>query len=82
VKIVLDTNVVVSGVFFGGVPGRILSAWSAGKLALVLSPSILEEYRRVGNELGRHQADVSETFELAGHRCGHATPIRRPVSRC
>jgi hypothetical protein len=63
VKIVLDTNVVVSGVFFGGVPGRILSAWSAGKLALVLSPSILEEYRRVGNELGRQHADFSETFE-------------------
>lgn len=62
-KIVLDTNVVLSGVFFGGVPGRILSAWSAGKLALVLSPSILEEYRRVGNELGRQHADVFETFE-------------------
>lgn len=23
-KVVLDTNVVVSGIFFGGVPGRIL----------------------------------------------------------
>lgn len=29
-RVVLDTNVVVSGVFFGGVPGKILSAWSAG----------------------------------------------------
>lgn len=62
-KVVLDTNVVVSAVFFGGVPGRILSAWSAGTLALVLSPAILEEYRRVGYELGRQRPDVNETFE-------------------
>jgi hypothetical protein len=26
-KIVLDMNVVVSGLFFGGYPGKILSAW-------------------------------------------------------
>jgi hypothetical protein len=32
--------VVISGVLFGGVPGRILSAWHAGQLALVLSASI------------------------------------------
>ena len=48
---------------FGGVPGRILSAWSAGKLVIVLSPAILEEYRRVGHELGRQHPDVSATFE-------------------
>jgi putative PIN family toxin of toxin-antitoxin system len=51
VKIVLDTNVMISGVFFGGVPGRILSAWSAGKVSIVLSASILAEYREVGAEL-------------------------------
>ncbi len=56
-KIVLDTNVLVSGVFFGGVPGRILTAWAAGKVALVLSPDILDEYRRVGMALAaRHPA--------------------------
>jgi len=48
VRVVLDTNVVVSGVFFGGVPGRILSAWTAGQITMVMSPAILEEYRRVG----------------------------------
>ncbi len=85
-KIVLDTNVVVSGVFFGGVPGRILSAWSAGKLALVLSPSILEEYRRVGQELGRQYADISETIEpllalIAMHAMiVDAPPLAQPVS--
>jgi len=51
VKVVLDTNVLMSGIFFGGVPGRILAAWAGGALELVLSPDILEEYRRVGTEL-------------------------------
>ena len=47
-RVVIDTNVLVSGVFFGGVPGRILDAWRDGKLTLVVSPAILEEYERVG----------------------------------
>jgi uncharacterized protein len=51
VKIVLDTNVLVSALFFGGVPGRILSAWHAGRITLVLSAPILAEYREVGAEL-------------------------------
>lgn len=62
-RVILDTNVVISGVFFGGVPGRILSAWSAGKLVLVFSPAILEEYRRVGDELGRLHPELGATFE-------------------
>jgi putative PIN family toxin of toxin-antitoxin system len=51
VRVVLDTNVLMSGIFFGGVPGRILGAWAEGRLELVLSPDILAEYRRVGTEL-------------------------------
>jgi putative PIN family toxin of toxin-antitoxin system len=51
VRIVLDTNVLMSGIFFGGVPGRILEAWSAGDLELLLSPEILQEYQRVGADL-------------------------------
>jgi len=47
----VDTNVIMSGVFFGGVPGRLLDAWAAGRVELVLSPAILDEYQRVGAEL-------------------------------
>jgi uncharacterized protein len=53
VNVILDTNVFVSGLLFGGVPGRILTAWSDGAIVIVLSPPILEEYRRVGLELAR-----------------------------
>lgn len=51
-KIILDTNVFVSGVFFSGTPYRILKAWRNGILTLVISEEIFEEYQRVGEILG------------------------------
>lgn len=62
-KAVVDTNVVVSGIFFGGVPGRIMTAWSTGWVSLVLSPEILTEYQRVGAELGTQYPDLIATWE-------------------
>lgn len=50
-RIVLDTNVFVSGVFFSGPPYQILRAWQAGKIELAVSPEILDEYQRVGETL-------------------------------
>lgn len=47
-KVILDTNVFISGVFFGGPPYQILSAWRDRKIRLVMSQEILEEYWRVG----------------------------------
>ena len=58
-RVVVDTNVLVSGVFFGGVPSRVLEAWRDGLIELVVSPEILEEYRRVGEELARRFPGVS-----------------------
>ena len=52
-RIVLDTNVFISGVFFGGLPFQILKAWQDGKVNLVLSIEILEEYQRVGRTLAK-----------------------------
>ena len=52
-KVVLDTNVFISGVFFSGPPHRILRAWREGRLRIVYSTAILEEYRRVFEEFGR-----------------------------
>jgi putative PIN family toxin of toxin-antitoxin system len=43
-RIVLDTNVLMSGIFFGGAPGNILNAWQAGQIRLAVSPEIIEEY--------------------------------------
>jgi putative PIN family toxin of toxin-antitoxin system len=58
-KVVVDTNVLISGVFFGGMPSRVLEAWRDGRIGLVVSPEILEEYRRVGEELEAQFPGVS-----------------------
>ena len=50
-RLVVDTNVFISGVFFGGAPYEVLDAWRRGKIEFVLSPEILEEYRETGEEL-------------------------------
>jgi putative PIN family toxin of toxin-antitoxin system len=50
-RIVLDTHVFVSGVFFTGPPYHILKAWKDGKVKLILSPEFLDEYQRVGKVL-------------------------------
>lgn len=52
-KVVIDTNVFVSGVFFSGPPYQILKAWQSGELVLAVSQEILDEYQRVGEILGR-----------------------------
>lgn len=46
-NIVLDTNVFISGIFFGGPPSRILGAWKNQGLQIILSRQIFGEYQRV-----------------------------------
>ena len=58
-KIVLDTNVFVSGVFFTGPPYQILQAWRDGRLQIVLSKDILAGYRRVGERLAEQFSHVN-----------------------
>ena|SRR5215211_561700 len=50
-KVVMDTNVFISGVFFSGPPYRILSVWQSGEFELAVSQEILAEYQRVGEIL-------------------------------
>jgi hypothetical protein len=57
-KVILDTNVFVSGAFFSGPPFQILAAWREGRVQLIISPEILEEYRRVGKILAEDHPGV------------------------
>ncbi|MBC8393137.1 MAG: putative toxin-antitoxin system toxin component, PIN family [Deltaproteobacteria bacterium] len=65
-KIVLDTNVVVSGVFFSGPPYQILRAWRNQEFQIVISLDILDEYYRVGEELSDQfpEVDLNPVLEL------------------
>lgn len=57
-KVVLDTNVFVSAVFFTGPPAWILEAWRDGEVTPALSAPILDEYRRVGLALATRYEGV------------------------
>lgn len=46
-RVILDTNVVLSGILWHGSPERIINLWLAGELTLLVSLPILEEYRDV-----------------------------------
>jgi len=62
-RVVIDTNVVISGVFFSGVPYMILEAWRDGQIDIVTSPEILEEYRMVGETLHKEYPIIdTESF--------------------
>jgi putative PIN family toxin of toxin-antitoxin system len=50
-KVVLDTDVFISGSFFSGPPSRILEAWKNRRFEIVLSRQIISEYQRVAEEL-------------------------------
>jgi len=84
VRIVLDTNVLVSAVFFGGVPGRILEAWRDGTIRVVLSAEILDEYRRVGRILASEYpgVDIDPFLSLLAVEAEvvEAPPLPAPVS--
>lgn len=65
-KVVIDTNVFISGVFFSGPPYQILKAWQNRDLQIVISLEILDEYYRVGEEISAQfpEADLNPTLEL------------------
>lgn len=68
-QVVLDTNVLVSGLAFpSGPPGRIVSAWRAGAFSLVASEFMLDELARIlpalSHRTGFSAADVRDFLDL------------------
>ena len=65
-RVVLDTNVLVSGLAYpGSIPGRIVATWLQGGLKVVLSHCILDEMVRVLPRLKRIQMTPAEIRDLA-----------------
>ena len=65
-KVVIDTKVFVSGIFFTGQPYQILESWRDGRLQPVISQEIDDEYRSVGAALSRQYPaiDTIPIFEF------------------
>ena len=55
--IVLDTNVLVSGVFWSGSSHTILELWAKGELGFIVSEAILKEYGRVMDVVSAQRAE-------------------------
>lgn len=65
-RVVLDTNVLLSGVAYpGSIPGKIMAAWRHGSVEVLLSSFILDELRRVLPRLAnRHGLTAAEIDDL------------------
>lgn len=46
-KAVIDTNVLISGIYFGGAPAKIVDLWLQKAFLVFVTPSIIVEYLRV-----------------------------------
>jgi len=93
-RVVLDTNVLVSGLAYpGSVPGRIVTAWRQGGVEVVLSRYILDELTRVLPRLPRVGLTPAQVRDLAdslmfladivepegGHEAALRDPADQPV---
>lgn len=70
-KIILDTNVFISGIFFTSPPSQILKAWKNKSFQIVISENILAEYQRVAESLSSKfpSIDIIPIIELLTVHC-------------
>ena len=75
-RLVLDTNTALSGLIWGGVPGRLIDAAAAGTAELIASVPLLDELHGVlrrqkfAGHLAERNVDASDLFE------GYAALVR------
>ena len=85
IKLILDTNVFISGRFWSGTPAKILNAWYEKKIKIVCSLEILDEYSRVSDILSKKYPSVGMApfINLMIRDAELFTPIKlkTPVSR-
>ena len=63
-KIVIDTNVVVSALFFGGKPQKLLNLVTDENIVAAISTEISDEYNRVVQEMADRYPDKRKKFPL------------------
>ncbi len=83
-RVVLDTNVFLSGIFFGGLPGRILQAWRDHQLDFVLSAPIFNEYQRASERLAERFGglEIGPLLLLLAASCEFVDPPPLPRQLC
>ena len=78
-KIVCDTNILISGILFGGKPREILRLCSSGTVANCISPDILKEVEEVllRPKFGLKEKQVYEIIRLFRDTFTLVSPDRR-----
>ena len=61
-RAVLDTNVVMSAIFFGGDPKAIVRAAVSKRVELVATKAVLAEYHEVAERLNEHYHGILQKF--------------------
>ena len=59
-RIVVDTNVSISGIFFTGPHCKILQAWKGSKFRIVFTPDIYSEYVRAAEHISNKYPGMKE----------------------
>lgn len=53
-NVVIDTNVLASGIFWDGVPFKVIQLWINNHIEVIVSKEILDEYLRTFEKITNH----------------------------
>ena len=83
-RIVLDTNVLISGIFFTGPPNALLTAWKNKRIQIVISPDIFDEYNRVAKIILQKYpgTNISEILNMIAIHSELIQPTPLPSQIC
>jgi putative PIN family toxin of toxin-antitoxin system len=63
-KVVLDTNVLVSGIFWGGLPEKVLQKAIEDKIDVYATEEILSEYFRIIDKIGKKDKELCSQWKM------------------
>lgn len=84
-RVLLDTNVVVSALIWGGLPDRLIQAAIDGEIELVTSPVLMTELRDVlarphlAARLTHNRFTVEQAIALYARLAIHVSPLLTPI---
>jgi putative PIN family toxin of toxin-antitoxin system len=84
VRLILDTNIIVSALIWGGVPDLFLQAAAAGDVELATSPALIEELSAVlkrghlAARLMQNRSSVERAIALYAELAVSVTPLATP----
>lgn len=78
IRVVPDTNIIISSIFWRGAPYKLMKRGFKGEFELVISPEIIEEViDRLQNKFDVPQEKIKETVDLLMTFCSIVNPSTR-----